>query len=91
MQKILTVSIDTLQIQRPVNTPFAIQEVEMLNEWLALGWQIDEWEFLKKPEADGNIILLVILSDDAIYNNDDFDDEFESDNTNFNEETDKLN
>ena len=91
MQKILTVSIDTLQIQRPVNTPFAIQEVEILNEWLALGWQIDEWEFLKKTEADGNIILLVILSDDAIYNNDDFDDEFESDNTNFNEETDKLN
>ena len=31
MQKILTVSIDTLQIQRPVNTPFAIQEVE--NPW----------------------------------------------------------
>lgn len=91
MQKVLTVSIDTLQISRPGKTPFAIEEVASLNEWLALGWQIEEWEFLKKPETDGNIILLVILTDDAIYKNDDFDDDFESDNTNFNEETDKLN
>ena len=61
-----------------------------MNGWHSAG-RLKNGNFLKKPETDGNIILLVILSDDAIYKNDDFDDDFESDNTNFNEETDKLN
>ena len=88
MQKLLTVSVDTKEIKRNTGTPFTINEVESVNEWLALGWQIEEWDFLKDGETDGDIILLVILNDDAVYEQgDDFDPEDE----NFDEDHGKLN
>jgi hypothetical protein len=91
MQKMLTISLDTKQIKRTAGTPFTIQEVESLNEWLALGWEIEEWDFLKEGETDGDIVLLVILNDDAIYQDDEFDEDFESGDEDFNEDSGKFN
>jgi hypothetical protein len=77
MQKLITISVDTKQIAKNPGSPFTINEVESVNEWLALGWEIEEWDFLKEGEGDGEVVLLVILNDDAVYA-DDFDDEFNS-------------
>ena len=70
MQKVITISVDTKHITKNAGSAFSINEVEGLNEWLALGWQIEEWDFLKEGEADGDIVLLVILNDDALYEDD---------------------
>ena len=70
MQKVITVSVDLKHITKKAGSAFSINEVEGLNEWLALGWQIEEWNFLKEGEADGDIVLLVILNDDALYEDD---------------------
>lgn len=75
MQKLITISIDTNQITKNTEGPFTINEVESLNEWLALGWEIEDWDFLKEVEVDGEVILLVILNDNAL-NEDDMDDDF---------------
>lgn len=80
MQKLITVVVDTTQIVKKPGSPFTINEVETLNEWLALGWEIEEWDFLKEAGADGEIILLVTLNDDAIYEPDEFLDEDFNDN-----------
>ena len=78
MQKLITVSVDTKQlIQSPTN-PFTVNEVDSVNELLEQGWEIEEWDFLKEGEGDGEILLLVILNDDAMFDKDDdeFGDEF---------------
>jgi hypothetical protein len=90
MQKLITVNVDTkLLVQSPVN-PFTINEVDSINELLEQGWQIEEWDFLKEGEGDGEILLLVILNDDAMFDKDDeeFDDEFgySGDENDFNDE-----
>ncbi|MEO6229349.1 MAG: hypothetical protein ABJB11_21430 [Ferruginibacter sp.] len=81
MQKLITISIDTTQITKNTEGPFTINEVESLNEWLALGWEVEDWDFLKEVEVDGEVILLVILNDNALYENDDdfYPDEDEED------------
>ena len=76
MQKILTVCVDTKQLLKDAGSPFSINEVTGLNEWLTLGWEIQEWDFLKEGENDGEIVLLVVLNDDATYDDDFMDDEF---------------
>ena len=80
MQKLITVSVDTKQISRTAGSPFTINEVEGLNEWLNLGWEIEEWDFLKEGGDDGDIVLLVILNDNALNDDDDeyFDNDFNS-------------
>lgn len=83
MQKILTIAIDTTQLIKGSLTPFAVNELEEINEILELGWQIEEWDFLKEGETDGQVVLLVILNDDLTIEND--HDEFD---TEFNEEDD---
>ncbi len=99
MQKIITVSIDIKQLP-PSDAAFAINEVDSLNEWLAMGWEIEEWDFLRDGNADGKILLLVILNDDAKYDgyDDEIDDEFnfgdeddEDEDENFKGENNKLN
>ncbi|MEJ7586828.1 MAG: hypothetical protein WKI04_04635 [Ferruginibacter sp.] len=76
MQKLITVNVDTTQLSSNPGKPFTINEVDSINELLELGWEIEEWDFLKEGEVDGEIILLVILSDDGMFDReDDFDDE----------------
>jgi len=77
MQKLITVSVDTKQLLQSPDNPFTINEVDSVNELLELGWEIEEWDFLKEGEGDGEILLLVILNDDAMFDREDeFDDEF---------------
>ena len=85
MQKLITVSVDTKQISRTPGSPFTINEVEGLNEWLNLGWEIEEWDFLKEGEKDGDVVLLIILNDDGLNDDSEF---FEND-FNSNEEDDE--
>lgn len=79
MQKIVTIAVDTTQLNKGSLTPFAVNELEEINEILELGWQIEEWDFLKEGETDGQVVLLVILNDDLSIENDhdDFDTEFD--------------
>jgi hypothetical protein len=65
MQKLITVSVDTNQLMETPGNAFAINEVETVNELLELGWEIEEWDFLKEDAGDGKILLLVTLNDDA--------------------------
>ena len=78
MQKVITIAIDTTQLSAVKTGPFSVAEAEEVNELLELGWQIEEWDFLKEGETDGQIVLLVILNDDLMYedNEDDFDEGF---------------
>ena len=77
MQKVITVSVDTKQLEQSQTNPFTINEVDSINELLEQGWEIEEWDFLKEGETDGQVLLLVILNDDAMFDReDDFDDEF---------------
>ena len=48
MQKLLTVTVNAKQIIEGVKSNFKIEEVEGVNELLELGWQIEEWNFLKE-------------------------------------------
>ena len=73
MQKLITVTVDTKQLSQSPNNPFTITEVDSINELLEQGWEIEEWDFLKEGEGDGEIILLVILNDDAMFDEDDED------------------
>ncbi len=73
MQKIVTVTIDTTKLLPGSINPFAINEVEEINEILAMGWQIEEWDFLKEGESDGQVVLMVILNDDRILNEEEDD------------------
>lgn len=75
MQKLITIALNTTQLNQAKTSPFAVNEVDEINEILELGWQIEEWEFLKKGEADGQVILLVILNDDLMSEED--EDEFD--------------
>ncbi|MEO6723311.1 MAG: hypothetical protein ABIN67_23290 [Ferruginibacter sp.] len=82
MQKLITVSVNTKDIKKSADSPFTINEVDGLNEWLALGWEIEEWDFLKEAGTDGEIVLLVILNDNSLYDEDDddfFDGSFDAD------------
>ncbi len=81
MQKIVTIAIDTAQLNNGKATPFAVSELTEINEFLELGWQIEEWDFLKEGETDGQVVLLVILNDEDMFENDenDFDTEFDED------------
>ncbi|MEO6732357.1 MAG: hypothetical protein ABIN01_14160 [Ferruginibacter sp.] len=77
MQKLITVSVDTKQLTQSPTNPFTINEVDSINELLEQGWEIEEWDFLKEGEGDGEMLLLVILNDDSMFDReDDFDDEF---------------
>lgn len=77
MQKLVTVSVDTKQLLHNQASPFAINEVDSINELLEQGWEIEEWDILKEGDGDGEILLLVILNDDAMFDREDeFDDEF---------------
>lgn len=86
MQKLITVTIDVKQLAKSSTNPFAINEVDSINELLLLGWEIEEWDFLKEDNGDDTIILLVTLNDDAMFG--DEDDEFEDD-YNFGQEDDE--
>ena len=81
MQKIVTIAIDTIQLSTGKATPFAVNELSEINEFLELGWQIEEWDFLKECETDGQVVLLVILNDDEMFENDEdnFDTAFDDD------------
>jgi hypothetical protein len=77
MQKLITVSVDTKQLAQSPTNPFTINEVDSINELLEQGWEIEEWDFLKEGEGDGEILLLVILNDDAMFDSEDeFEDEY---------------
>jgi hypothetical protein len=78
MQRLITVGIDTTQLMKNPNEPFSISEVESINEMLGMGWEIEEWDFLKEDSGDGQILLLVTLNDDMVFSDeDDFEDGFE--------------
>ena len=82
MQKLITVTVDTKQLLKSPNSPFTINEVDSINELLEQGWEIEEWDFLKEDDGDGEIVLIVTLNDDAMFDDDDaeeFDDEFDFD------------
>ena len=73
MQKIVTVSIDTSQLSPGKLNPFSVMELEEINEILEMGWQVEEWDFLKEGEIDGKVVLMVILNDDQIEDEDEDD------------------
>jgi hypothetical protein len=77
MQKLITVTIDTNQLIKIPNVPFSINEVDSINELLQLGWEIEEWDFLKEDAGDGQIVLLVTLNDDAMFGDEDGEDDFD--------------
>lgn len=81
MQKVVTIAVDTTQLYQGKTGPFSVSELDEINEFLELGWQIEEWDFLKEGESDGQVILIVILNDDTMFENeeDDFDMEFDQD------------
>jgi hypothetical protein len=80
MQKLITVSVDTKQLKQSPTDPFTINQVDSVNELLEQGWEIEEWDFLKEGGDDGEILLMVILNDDAMFDREDeFDDGFDFD------------
>ena len=82
MQKLITVSVDTKQLLKSPTNPFTINEVDSINELLNQGWEIEEWDFLKEDDGDGEILLIVTLNDEAMFDDEDvdeFDDEFDFD------------
>ena len=74
MQKLITVSVDVKQLVKSPTNPFTINEVDSINELLEQGWEMEEWDFLKEDIGDGQILLLVTLNDEAMF--DDNEDEF---------------
>ena len=77
MQKLLTVTVNAKQLVEGVKSNFKIEEVEGLNELLELGWQIEEWNFLKEEASTGVIILSVILNDSSMFiNSEELSDDF---------------
>ena len=74
MQKIVTVTIDTTQLSPGKINPFAVNELDEINEILELGWQIEEWDFLREGETDGQVVLIVILNDDMMFDEDNEED-----------------
>jgi len=92
MQKLITVSVDTNLLMEAPGNAFAINEVEAVNELLELGWEIEEWDFLKEDAGDGKILLLVTLNDDAVYEMgvNGFDDEFDFESDGDEEEEDDV-
>ena len=74
MQKLITVSVDVKQLTKSPTNPFTINEVDSINELLEQGWEMEEWDFLKEDTGDGQILLLVTLNDDAMF--DENEDEF---------------
>src|SRR6187401_1779033 len=80
MQKLITVSVDTKQLKQSPTDTFTINHVDSVNELLEQGWEIEEWDFLKERGDDGEILLMVILNDDAMFDREDeFDNEFDFD------------
>src|SRR3954462_9633917 len=80
MQKLITVSVDAKQLKPSATEPFTINEVDSVNELLEQGWEIEEWDFLKEGGDNGEILLMVILNDDAMFDREDeFDNEFDFD------------
>lgn len=79
MQRLITVSVDTTQITQNPNDPFSINEVDSVNDLLAAGWEIEEWDFLKEDSGDGQILLLVTLNDDMMFGDEesDLEDDFD--------------
>ena len=85
MQKVITIAVDTTQLNAGKSTPFAINELTEINELLELGWQIEEWDFLKEGETDGQVVLLVILNDEVQFENE--EDEFDLDYDNISDKS----
>ncbi len=87
MQRLITVSVDTTQLTLNPNDPFSINEMDSVNDLLAAGWEIEEWDFLKEDSGDGQILLLVTLNDEMMFSDEesdleddfDFEDEGEDD------------
>lgn len=79
MQKVVTIAIDTTQLNKGKAGAFAVNELPEINEVLELGWQIEEWDFLKEAGTDGQVVLMVILNDELAMESDlnDFDMEFD--------------
>lgn len=90
MQRLVTVSVDTTQLSKNPNDPFSINEVDSINDLLAVGWEIEEWDFLKEDSGDGQILLLVTLNDEMMFGDeeDGFEDDFDFDDDEENEEDD---
>ncbi len=72
----MTITVDINQLSKSKNSPFSVDEITEINEVLELGWQIEQWEFLRKGEEDGQVVLLVIVNDDIV-NDDDFNMDFD--------------
>ncbi len=79
MQRLITVSVDTTQLIQNPNDPFSLNEVDSVNDLLALGWEIEEWDFLKEDSGDGQILLLVTLNDEMMFGDEesDLEDDFD--------------
>ena len=89
MQKLITVSVNTKLLTQSTGNPFTINEVDSINELLQQGWEIEEWDFLKEGAGDGEILLLVILNDNAMFDEDDeMQDEFDYEDDDEDEEED---
>jgi|GEM_PF-1797631 len=90
MQRLITVIVDTTQLIQNPNDPFSINEVDSVNDLLAAGWEIEEWDFLKEDTGDGQIVLLVTLNDDMMFGDEesDLEDDFDFDDGEDDEEDD---
>jgi len=91
MQRLITVSVDTTQLTKNPNDPFSINEVDSVNDLLAAGWEIEEWDFLKEDSGDGRILLLVTLNDEMMFGDEesDLEDDFDFDDDGEDDEDDE--
>ena len=71
MQKLITVSVNTQQLVKSTTDPFSINEVDSVNELLEQGWEIEQLELLNGASGDGEILFLVILNDDLMFDEED--------------------
>ena len=89
MQKLITVSVNTKLLSQSAGKAFTINEVDSINELLQQGWEIEEWDFLKEGTSDGEILLLVILNDNQMFDEDDeMEEEFDFDDDDDDDEDD---
>ena len=83
MQKLITVRVDTRQLNQNPGEPFSMNEVDSVNELLEQGWEIEDWDILKEGQGDDVILFLVILNDQAMLDREDeYKDEFDFDEEN---------
>ncbi len=73
MEKVVTVTLDSEALLQNITDETQVCEVNGLNAYLELGWNVTDWEILKVDDNTGRLLIWVVLNDD-VYDDDDDDD-----------------